>query len=167
MIFQSSGYQILVWLFANIQNTEHYSHSFKLKSQVVPQNMHFKLVSGVLRYHNSKFFKNNLARSITTLNNELLFLGYIHWESIEQWAALPWIYTLRIHRLGIRSAISTNTYRKMFSMNCILGIPSFWTNIHFSVSAYHVCSFVTGLPYSGWYFLFPSICLRISWMHCF
>jgi hypothetical protein len=26
--------------------------------------------------------------------------------------------------------------------NCILGILSFWTNIHLSVSAYHVCSFV-------------------------
>jgi len=27
--------------------------------------------------------------------------------------------------------------------------PSFWANIHLSVSAYHVCSFVTGLPHSG------------------
>ena len=34
------------------------------------------------------------------------------------------------------------------------------------VSAYHVCSFVTGLPQSGWYFLVPSICLSISWS-CF
>ena len=50
----------------------------------------------------------------------------------------------------------------MCSVNCILGIPSFWTNIHLSVSAYHVCYFVIGLPHSGWYFLVPSICLRIS-----
>jgi hypothetical protein len=35
------------------------------------------------------------------------------------------------------------------------------------VSAYHVCSFAIGLPHSGWYFLFPSICLRILWSHCF
>jgi hypothetical protein len=40
----------------------------------------------------------------------------------------------------------------MWSVNCILGILNFWANIHFSVSAYHVCSFVTGLPHSGCYF---------------
>jgi hypothetical protein len=37
----------------------------------------------------------------------------------------------------------------MFSVNCILGILSFWANIHLSVSAYHVSSFVIGLPHSG------------------
>jgi hypothetical protein len=26
--------------------------------------------------------------------------------------------------------------------NCILGVLNFWANIHLSVSAYHVCSFV-------------------------
>jgi hypothetical protein len=31
----------------------------------------------------------------------------------------------------------------MWSMNCILNIPSFWANIHLSVSAYHVCSYLT------------------------
>jgi hypothetical protein len=46
--------------------------------------------------------------------------------------------------------------------NCILGILNFWANIHLSVSAYHVSSFVIGLPHSGWYPLDPSICLRIS-----
>jgi hypothetical protein len=33
--------------------------------------------------------------------------------------------------------------------NYILGILSFWANIHLSVSAYHVCSFVIELPHSG------------------
>jgi hypothetical protein len=28
-------------------------------------------------------------------------------------------------------------------------ILSFWTNIHLSVSAYYVCSFVIGLPHLG------------------
>jgi hypothetical protein len=37
----------------------------------------------------------------------------------------------------------------MWSVNCILGIWSFGANIHLSVSAYHVCSFVIGLPHSG------------------
>jgi hypothetical protein len=52
----------------------------------------------------------------------------------------------------------------MWSVNCIFVIPSFGANL--SVSAYHMCSFVIGLPHSG-YFLVPSICLRISWIHCF
>jgi hypothetical protein len=33
--------------------------------------------------------------------------------------------------------------------NCILGILSFWANIHLSVSTYHGSSFVIGLPHSG------------------
>jgi hypothetical protein len=33
--------------------------------------------------------------------------------------------------------------------NCISGILSFWANIHVSVSAYHVCYFVIGLPHLG------------------
>jgi hypothetical protein len=47
----------------------------------------------------------------------------------------------------------------MWSVNCILGILSFWANIHLSVSVYHVCSFVIGLPHSGSYFLvYPFAC---------
>jgi hypothetical protein len=38
----------------------------------------------------------------------------------------------------------------------LLGV---WANIHLSVSAYHVYSFVTGLPHSGQYPQDPSICL--------
>ena len=52
----------------------------------------------------------------------------------------------------------------MWSVNCILAIPSFGANIHLSVSAYHVCSFVSGFgafiwegspggAVSGWSFL--------------
>jgi hypothetical protein len=32
-------------------------------------------------------------------------------------------------------------------VDCILGILSFWANIHLSVSAYQVTSFVIGLPH--------------------
>jgi hypothetical protein len=55
----------------------------------------------------------------------------------------------------------------MWSVNCILVIPSFWANIHSSVNLYHVCSSVIGLPHSGWYFLVSSICLSISYIHRF
>ena len=37
----------------------------------------------------------------------------------------------------------------MWSVNCILGILSFWANIHLLVSAYYLCSFVIGLLHSG------------------
>jgi hypothetical protein len=33
--------------------------------------------------------------------------------------------------------------------NCILGILGFWANMHLSMSAYQVISFVIGLPHSG------------------
>jgi hypothetical protein len=46
--------------------------------------------------------------------------------------------------------------------NCILGILSFWANIHFPVSEYHVCSFVIWLPHLGLYPPDPPICVRIS-----
>jgi hypothetical protein len=45
----------------------------------------------------------------------------------------------------------------IWSVKCILGILSFGANILLSVGAYLVCSFVIGIPYSGWYFLVPSI----------
>ena len=37
----------------------------------------------------------------------------------------------------------------MCSANSILDILRFWANIRLSVSAYHVCSSVVGLPHSG------------------
>jgi hypothetical protein len=54
----------------------------------------------------------------------------------------------------------------IWSVGCIVSIVSFWVNIHFLVNRYHVCYFVSGLCYSGWYFLVPSNFLWISWNHC-
>jgi hypothetical protein len=52
-----------------------------------------------------------------------------------------------------KNKVSTLWYSFFLSFmcftNCILGILSFWTNIHLTVSAYHVSSFVIGLPHSG------------------
>jgi hypothetical protein len=53
-----------------------------------------------------------------------------------------------------RSEVSTLWSFFFFSLmcfaNCILSIPSFWANIHLSMSACHVCSFVIGLPHTKW-----------------
>ena len=70
-------------------------------------------------------------------------------------------------RTKVSTLLSSFLLSCLWSLNYILGIPSFWANIHLSVSAYHMCSFVIGLPHSGWYFLVPSICLRNSWTYCF
>ena len=47
------------------------------------------------------------------------------------------------------STLWSSFLRFMWFVNCILDIANFWANIHLSVSAYHVCSFVIGLPHSG------------------
>jgi hypothetical protein len=47
--------------------------------------------------------------------------------------------------------------------NCILGILSFWANIHLSVSAYQVASFVIGLcmgPLSFWAKIMTYACIH-------
>ena len=51
--------------------------------------------------------------------------------------------------------------------SCILGILSFWANIHLSMSTYCASSFVFGLPHSGWCPPGPFICLGISKIHSF
>jgi hypothetical protein len=56
---------------------------------------------------------------------------------------------LLLRRIEVSTFWSSFFLSFMWFVNCILGIPSFWANIHLSVSAYHVCSFVIGLPYSG------------------
>jgi hypothetical protein len=55
----------------------------------------------------------------------------------------------------------------MWSASCIMDIPCSLPNIHLSVSTYHVCSFGTELPHSGWYFQVSSISLQISRSQCF
>ena len=104
-----------------------------------------------------------------------LFMGWIPgWGSL--WMVLSSIsapnFVSVIPYMGIlflilrRNEVSTH-WSSFFLIflcfaNCILGILSFWANVHLSVSAYHVCSFVIRLPHSGWYFLVPCICLRTS-----
>ena len=62
---------------------------------------------------------------------------------------------------------SKSTHGETHGSSCICSrdILRFWAKIHISVSVYHVCSSVIGLPHSGWYFLVLFICLRISWTH--
>jgi hypothetical protein len=52
-----------------------------------------------------------------------------------------------LRRIEVSTLWSSLFLSFMCFANCILGILSFWANIHLSVSAYHVCSFVIGLPH--------------------
>jgi hypothetical protein len=92
----------------------------------------------------------------------LLYMGWIpRWGSL--WMAFPSVsapYFVCIfapvsilfpllRRTDTSTLWSSFFLSFMRSVNCILGILSFWANSHLSVSTYHVCSFVTELPYSG------------------
>ena len=103
-----------------------------------------------------------------------LYMGLIpRWGSL--WTAFPLVsaphFVSVTPLMGIlfpllrrikESTLSIFFLSFMCFANCILGILSFWANIHLSVSAYQVTSLVTGLPHSGWYPPVTSSCLRIS-----
>jgi hypothetical protein len=54
-----------------------------------------------------------------------------------------------LRRIEVSTLWSSFFLSLMWYVDCNLGIQNFWANIHLSVSAYHVCSFVIGLPHSG------------------
>jgi hypothetical protein len=72
-----------------------------------------------------------------------------------------------LRKIEVSTLWSSFSLSFMWFVNCILAILSFWAKSHLWVSAYHVCSLVIGLHHSGWYRPDPSICLRISQIHCF
>ena len=91
-----------------------------------------------------------------------LFMGWIlRWGSL--WMVLPLVSALNFVSVTPPMGILLPILRRnkvsilwssfflsfMCFANCILGILSFWANIRLSVSVYHVCSFVIGLPHSG------------------
>ena len=55
---------------------------------------------------------------------------------------------LLLRRTKVSTLRSSFFLSFMCSVNCILGIPRFWINIHLPVSAYLVCSSVIGLCHS-------------------
>jgi hypothetical protein len=55
----------------------------------------------------------------------------------------------RLRRIDVSMLWSSFFLSFMCFANCVFSILSFWTNIHLSVSAYHVCSFVIRLPHLG------------------
>jgi hypothetical protein len=54
-----------------------------------------------------------------------------------------------LRRIEVSTLWSSFFFSLMCFTNCILGILSFRSNIHLSVSADHVCPFGTGIPHLG------------------
>jgi hypothetical protein len=110
----------------------------------------------------SGFFQGNLAGIFNIVWVWWLIMGWIpRWGSF--WMVHPFVLLLNFVSvtpfMGIlfsilrRNEVSTH-WSSFFLIflcfaNCILGILSFWANIHLSVSAYQVTSFVIELPHSG------------------
>jgi hypothetical protein len=105
-------------------------------------------------------FQQNLAGICNSVCIWWLIMGWIPGCG-SLWMALPSVsapnFVSVTHSMGIlfpilrRNEVSTLWSSFFLSLmcfaNCILGILSFWANVHISVSAYHVSSFVIGLPH--------------------
>jgi hypothetical protein len=106
--------------------------------------------------------QQNLAGICNSVWVRCLFMGWISgWGSL--WIVLPTVsapnFVSVTPSMGIlfpilrRNEVSTLWSSFFLSFicfaTCILGILSFWASIHSSMIAYHVCSFVIGLPHSG------------------
>ena len=98
-----------------------------------------------------------LPHSYTPLFKFLIFCTFPPFQSISEPAPLlpspllslqdPCLSTSQDYFPMVWSSIFLGF---IWSVSCTMGTPSFfWENIHLSVSTYHVCSFVTVLPYSG------------------
>jgi hypothetical protein len=107
-------------------------------------------------------FQQNLAGMYNSVWVWWLIMGWIPgWSSL--WMVHPFVlapnFVSVTPSMGVlfpilrRNEVSTrwSSFFLIFLCfaNCILGILSFWANIHLSVSAYQVTSFVMRLPHSG------------------
>jgi hypothetical protein len=65
------------------------------------------------------------------------------------WKSFHGYFFSLLRRIEVSTLWSSFFMSFMYFANCILDTLSFWANIHLSVSTYHVCSFVIGLPDLG------------------
>ena len=97
-------------------------------------------------------FQQNLAGMCNSVCVWWLIMGWIpRWGSLWMVSVTPSMGILFpiLRRNEVSTFWSSFFLSFMCFANCILGILSFGANIHLSVSAYQVISFVIGLPHSG------------------
>jgi hypothetical protein len=123
-------------------------------------------LSGMDRISPETVVSGSCQQALTDICNSAwvwwLFMGWIpKWGSL--WMAISSVSVLNLvsvtpsmgilfpllRRIEISTLWSSFFLNFMCFTNCILGILSSWANIYLSVSAYHVCSFVIGLPHLG------------------
>jgi hypothetical protein len=126
----------------------------------------FLYLSGTGRATQETDISGSCQQALVGFHNSVwvwwLFMGWIpSWGSL--WMVIPsvsaphfvsvtpsvGILFLLLRRIEVYTLWSSFFLSFMCFANCILSIANFWANIHLSVSAYHVCSFVIGLPHSG------------------
>jgi hypothetical protein len=126
----------------------------------IPCSMHFLESTIVLELGDCIWDKSKVEQSLSGLCFGLCSILCLHICYHE--------YFVLLSEMDRRKTLWSSFFMSfMWSVNCILGILRFEANIHLSLRAYHVCSFVIEFPHSGWYFLVPFICLRISWICSF
>ena len=107
-----------------------------------PFSMHFLASTIVSGFGNCIWNESPVGQSLAGLSFSLCFTLYLHICSCEY-------FVLLLIRTNASILWSSFFLSFMWSVNCILVIWRLWVNIHLSVSAYHVYSFVIGLPHSG------------------
>jgi hypothetical protein len=124
-------------------------------------SIHFCVYKALTWPHKRQLYQQNLAGICNSVWIWSLLMRWIPgWGSI--WVALPSVSALHFvsitSSMGIffpilkRNKVSTlwsSFLSFMCFANCILGIVSFWADIHLSVSAYHLSSFVILLYHSS------------------
>jgi hypothetical protein len=106
------------------------------------------------------FLNQALTISMSTKESSLLFL--------EIWVSMGILFPV-LRRNEVSTRYSSFFLIFLCFANCILGILSFWANIHLSVSAYQVIlHFFLSLSETGCSpcHVFLSLCSKVEWMGC-
>ena len=104
--------------------------------------------------------KHFRASAIASRFGDCIWDGSPRWGSL--WVAFPSVSALHFVSIFPPVSVLFSLLRRtemsklwfsfflsfIWSVSRILGVLNFWANIHLSVSTYHVCSSMAGLPHS-------------------
>ena len=104
-------------------------------------SIHFCIYQALAKPHRRQLYSGSFQQNLASVCNSVCIWWMIMGRT-PRWGSL-WM---------VRSTVSALNFVSVTPSMGILFLRrnlSFWTNIHLSVSAYHVCSYVIGLPHSG------------------
>jgi hypothetical protein len=131
------------WLAASIRLCIYKALAGLLRRQPyqAPFSMHFFTSTIVSGFGICIWDESRVGQTLDGIFFSLCSTLYLHICSCEY-------FVLLLTRTEAPTLLSFFFLSFMWSVNCILAIWSFGANIHLSVSAYHVCSCMIGLPHS-------------------